>query len=63
MCDTSVPFLRININQDDVPGAKLKYVNIQANNSVELRKWLNYRNQKTKGKNGLGCKVSIVFTF
>ena len=48
MASTS-SFRKIILNENDVPGAKLKHDNIEEHTNFELKRWLECRGLKTGG--------------
>ena len=48
MASTNV-FQKVYLNENDVPGAKLKYETIEDHTNFELKRWLECRGLKTGG--------------
>lgn len=43
-------FLKIKLNPEDVPGAKIDLTDVESCGNVQLQRWLGCRGLKTSGK-------------
>ena len=45
----SKPMFSVQLNENDVPGAKFRSTNVNEHSMIELKRWLEYRGLQTSG--------------